>query len=86
MGKTSVTKSYSAANSIAAGASASILFGPIFVTHLDDWTLMFHNSSAISINFNIHGSFDRGRSFGAAIPASQLTNTNFGEYLCCSCE
>ena len=77
MSVTNVNKTYSAANAITTG-TALVMFGPIFISHLDDWTMYFKSTAAVPINFRLQGSIDKAREFAADIPLGQLTNDNFG--------
>jgi hypothetical protein len=69
------TKDLSAANAIAAGTTATLLFGPVPVDHLNNFALHFTNSGSEVLYLSIKTSYDEGRSVEDDFPLGSFTNS-----------
>lgn len=68
------SKGYSAANALTTG-TATLVFGPFAVDHLNNFALFINNGSTCTINFRIRTSYDASRNLEDDFPLGSFTNT-----------
>lgn len=69
------TKDISAANAIASATTATLLYGPIPIDHLDNFALHFVNCGSEALYLSLKTSFDEGRTFEDSFPLGSFSNS-----------